>query len=281
MAKLRDRVTRQNLPEGQDGDALVLDSNSPDGLRWQPGVDRLITDMSPQLSGDLDANGNSITSVDDLTFSAVDGLIRNIQNQNLVDKTASETINGAWTYGSNIAMGTNKITGLGNPTGAQDAATKSYVDSAAASAGNPGPKEIWLGKLDITTSSSASGGGSYWALDEVLHTTKSGESEAITFNDTTDGSNISCATGTYQTLMTMVQIHGSRKAGMDLYIDDANLIANVKVSGIASLQKYRHPAIFSVAASSTRTLAFWVDTGRMNWTATSDGEIYLKIERLV
>jgi hypothetical protein len=232
MAESRDKMNRKNFPKGRDGEYLVLDSRMPRGLRWRKGVDRLITDMTPELAGDLDASGH-------------------------------------------------KIIGLANPTGAQEAATKAYVDSAAATAGNPGPKEIWLGKLDIATSSSASGGGSYWALDEVLHTTKSGESEAITFNDTTTGSNISCATGTYQTLMTMVQIHGSRKAGMDLYIDDANLIAQVKVSGIASLQKYRHPAIFSVAASSTRTLAFWVDTGRMNWTATSDGEIYLKIERLV
>ena len=281
MAESRDKMNRKNFPKGRDGEYLVLDSRMPRGLRWRKGVDRLITDMSPQLSGDLDANDNSITGINNLTFTDTAGAVAGIQNQNLVDKSASETIAGAWTYGSNIAMDSNKITGLGNPTGAQDAATKSYVDSAAASAGNPGPKEIWLGKLDIATSSSTADGGNYWALDEVLHTTKSGESEAITFNDTTTGSNISCATGTYQTLMTMVQIHGSRKAGMDLYIDDANMIATVKVSGLASLMKFRHPAIFSVAASSTRTLAFWVDTGRMNWTATSDGEIYLKIERLV
>jgi hypothetical protein len=31
-----------------------------------------------------------------------------------------------------IAMGTSKITGLGNPTSAQDAATKTYVDTADA-----------------------------------------------------------------------------------------------------------------------------------------------------
>jgi len=38
---------------------------------------------------------------------------------------AGGTMSGA------IAMGTNKITGLGDPTSAQDAATKAYVDSAA------------------------------------------------------------------------------------------------------------------------------------------------------
>lgn len=39
---------------------------------------------------------------------------------------AGGTMSGA------IAMGTNKITGLGNPTGIQDAATKTYVDTADA-----------------------------------------------------------------------------------------------------------------------------------------------------
>ena len=39
---------------------------------------------------------------------------------------AGGTMSGA------IAMGTNKITGLGNPTGTQDAATKTYVDTADA-----------------------------------------------------------------------------------------------------------------------------------------------------
>ena len=39
---------------------------------------------------------------------------------------AGDTMSGA------LAMGTNKITGLGNPTNAQDAATKTYVDAADA-----------------------------------------------------------------------------------------------------------------------------------------------------
>jgi len=41
---------------------------------------------------------------------------------------SSSTIAGA-TFTSGLAMGTNKITGLGDPTQAQDAATKNYVDS--------------------------------------------------------------------------------------------------------------------------------------------------------
>jgi hypothetical protein len=40
------------------------------------------------------------------------------------------TLNGT-TFGGVIAMGTNRITGLGDPSGAQDAATKAYVDTIA------------------------------------------------------------------------------------------------------------------------------------------------------
>lgn len=38
---------------------------------------------------------------------------------------------GGLTLGGNIVMGTNKITGLGNPSDPQDAATKAYVDGVA------------------------------------------------------------------------------------------------------------------------------------------------------
>ena len=129
MAKLKDKVTRKNLPTGQDGEALVLDSNSPDGLRWAPGIDRLITDIAPELAGDLDASDYSITGINNLEFTDAAGTVAGIQNGNLVDKSATETIGGAWTYGDAIAMDDNKITGLGDPTADQDAATKTYVDT--------------------------------------------------------------------------------------------------------------------------------------------------------
>jgi len=50
--------------------------------------------------------------------------------------------NGNLTLQGTIAMATNKITGLGNPTSAQDAATKTYVDTQIAS-------KITLEDLDI------------------------------------------------------------------------------------------------------------------------------------
>ena len=42
---------------------------------------------------------------------------------------------GTATFAGAIAMGTNKITGVGDPTSAQDAATKAYVDSQSSGGG--------------------------------------------------------------------------------------------------------------------------------------------------
>ena len=48
--------------------------------------------------------------------------------QTLTNKTLTST-----TLGGDLAAGTNKITGLGDPASAQDAATKNYVDTGASS----------------------------------------------------------------------------------------------------------------------------------------------------
>ena len=61
---------------------------------------------------------------------------------------AGDTMSGA------LAMGTNKITGLGNPTNAQDAATKTYVDAAdalkVAKAGDTMSGNLAMGGFKIT-----------------------------------------------------------------------------------------------------------------------------------
>ena len=129
MPTLRGKVARQHFPSGQDGQVLVLDTASPHGIAWRSGIDRLVTDITPELAGDLDCQGYELTSVGGIGFTAGTSTIAGIQNQNLLDKSATETVAGAWTYGSEIAMGTNKITGVGDPTAAQDASTKAYADT--------------------------------------------------------------------------------------------------------------------------------------------------------
>lgn len=62
---------------------------------------------------------NSITGIDTLTFTDVNGTIAGIQNQNLVDKTAAESISDTWTWtGGGIVLEDNISLGLG--TGGTD-----------------------------------------------------------------------------------------------------------------------------------------------------------------
>ena len=122
MPTLRGKVSRQQFPAGRDGQALVLDTASPHGIAWRSGIDRLITDITPELSGSLDCNSFDLTSVGNIGFSAVTGTLAGIQNQNLLDKSAVETVAGAWTFGAALTVAT--------PSAGTHSATKAYVDTA-------------------------------------------------------------------------------------------------------------------------------------------------------
>ena len=69
------------------------------------------------------------------------------------DITGKLNLSGGTMSGA-IAMGTNKITGMGDPTSAQDAATKAYVDSNVSSAANDAT-------ITITASTGLSGSASF------------------------------------------------------------------------------------------------------------------------
>jgi hypothetical protein len=80
-------------------------------------VDGAVT--SAKIANDtiVNADINTAAAIDQ---SKISGLTTDLSNKLAL---AGGTMSGA------IAMGTNKITGLGDPTSAQDAATKSYVDT--------------------------------------------------------------------------------------------------------------------------------------------------------
>jgi hypothetical protein len=86
-----------------------------------PTADRTIT--LPDATGTVQLR---VTDVDDTEIGYLNGVTSPIQTQlDAKLALAGGTMTGA------IAMGTSKITGLGTPTDAADAATKAYVDSAA------------------------------------------------------------------------------------------------------------------------------------------------------
>jgi hypothetical protein len=74
-------------------------------------------------------NDNSITGIDTLTFTDVNGTIAGIENQNLVDKSASETIAGEWTFEDDVTI--DKTTGEATlEVKSGDANSYLYINSA-------------------------------------------------------------------------------------------------------------------------------------------------------
>jgi uncharacterized protein YjbI with pentapeptide repeats len=124
--KLADlNVTTGKLADGAVTTAKITDANvtagklAADSVETAKIVDQAVT--SAKIANDtiVDADINSAAAI---AQSKISGLTTDLGNKLAL---AGGTMTGA------IAMGTNKITGLGTPTDATDAATKSYVDSAA------------------------------------------------------------------------------------------------------------------------------------------------------
>jgi len=125
-AKIADlNVTTGKLADGAVTTAKITDLNvtagklAADSVETAKIVDGAVT--SAKIANDtiVDADINSAAAI---AQSKISGLTTDLGNKLAL---AGGTMTGA------IAMGTNKITGLGDPTSAQDAATKAYVDSAA------------------------------------------------------------------------------------------------------------------------------------------------------
>ena len=158
----------------------------------------LLSDLTPELGGELDANSNKITSLADPT-AAQDAATKNYVDTEvagLVDSApaALDTLNelaaalgddanfsttvtnsiatklplAGGTMTGAIAMGTNKITGVGDPTAAQDAATKNYVDTNTLSSSDIGSTvqayDADTAKTDVAQSFTAAQRGSITTL---------------------------------------------------------------------------------------------------------------------
>ena len=80
-------------------------------------------------------NGSGTMSIDYADFQSGANIVADELDANfstiVAEITNSVAVDGQSTMSGDLAMGTHKITGMGNPTSAQDAATKAYVDANA------------------------------------------------------------------------------------------------------------------------------------------------------
>ena len=83
----------------------------------QINVEKMLQLSGGTMSGDIAMGDKSVTGVDTITFTDVDGTIAGIANKNLVDKSAAETLSGNNTFSGNCTFsGTNSVTGATNFT---------------------------------------------------------------------------------------------------------------------------------------------------------------------
>ena len=117
---------------------------------------------------------------------------------------------GQVTIGGGVEMGTNKITGLGDPTLAQDGATKAYVDSYATS-GVSSVAALTLGTTGTDLSSTVVDGTTTPVITLNVPTSSASNRGALSSTDWTTFNNKTTNTGT----VTSVAISGSDGIDID------------------------------------------------------------------
>ena len=69
------------------------------------------------MAGNIAMGNNDLTGLKAITFTDTSGTIAGIQNQNLVDKTDTETIGGAWIFNNNVTINSGFSIGIGAAAG--------------------------------------------------------------------------------------------------------------------------------------------------------------------
>jgi len=110
-----------------------------------------------------------------------------------------------------IAMGTNKITGLGDPTNAQDAATKNYIDTAVIAPSNLTGVITSVGTLTSTGAQTGTGSTFVMQNSPTLTTPDIGVATATSVNGTTIPNSETLVTTTSTTYIVPSQTGNSGK----------------------------------------------------------------------
>ena len=109
--------------------ASVSELNILDGAILSTTELNYVDGVTSSIQDQLNTKQPIVDGVSDTEIGYLDGVTSSIQTQ-----LNSKLPKAGGTMSGNIAMGTNKITGLGTPTDNTDASTKDYVDSAATGA---------------------------------------------------------------------------------------------------------------------------------------------------
>jgi len=176
--------------------------------------------------------------------TSVDGLTGNVSLASTYVNVTGDTMSGA------LAMGTNKITGLGTPTNSADAATKNYVDTAVIAPSNLTGVITSVGAA--TSIASQTGTGSTFVVQDspTLTTPNIGVATATSINGTTIPSTATLVTTGDTTLLVPSQ---SGQSGKYLTTNGTSSSWDTVSSGSATYYQTSAPTATAVGE-------LWVDS---------------------
>jgi trimeric autotransporter adhesin len=206
----------------------------------------------------VDTDASTKAYVDSSISSLIDGAPGTLDTLNEIAAAIADQSNfsdtvvlkSGSTMSGNLAMGTNKVTGMGDPTSAQDAATKNYVDTAAIAPSNLTGVITSVGPA--TSIASQTGTGSTFVVDTspTLVTPVLGVATATSINGTTIPSSATLVKTADTTLLVPSQ---TGQSGKYLTTDGTDSSWDVVSSGSATYYQTSAP-------SATAVGELWVDS---------------------
>ncbi len=145
------------------------------------------TTVTNSIAAKLPLAGGTMTGAIAMGTNKITGLGTPTSSTDAATKAYADTMLplAGGTMSGAIAMGTNKITGLGDPTNAQDAATKNYIDTVTVAPSNLTGVITSVGA--VTSIASQTGTGTKFVVDNTptLITPVLGVATATSINGTT------------------------------------------------------------------------------------------------